>query len=298
MAQTTRTVKVDPQLAPTVKQALVDAGFELSTAPYAFFRAKGAGLTATFYEKGKLVLQGADIDLWAERLTGQGVPEDSFVVSMRRHPEPPPACWIGIDEAGKGDYFGPLVVVAAAIRRDQVPLIRELGVDDSKRLSDKKALELARELKAVCRFSQVVIGPERYNALYSRIGNLNRLLGWGHATALEGALEYAPDATWALSDQFATDPNVILSQRKERGRAIELSQWTKAESDPAVAAASVIARAEFLWQLRNLGQVAGQQLPKGAGGPVLAAAREIVAREGRGVLERIAKLHFRTTEQL
>ncbi len=298
MGQSTRTVKVAADRSAEIRDVLQAAGFEFSAAPYAFFRAKGEGLTATFYEKGKLVLQGTDIDRWAERLTGEGVPEGAHQVAMRKHPEPAPECWIGIDEAGKGDYFGPLVVVAAAVKRHQVPLLSELGATDSKKLSDKRVMALARELKAVCTYSQVVIGPERYNPLYAKIGNLNRLLGWGHATALEGALERESSATWALSDQFASDPNVILSQRKELGRTIRLSQWTKAESDPAVAVASIIARAEFLWQLRSLGNIAGQTLPKGAGGPVLAAAREIVAREGHSVLPRIAKLHFRTTEQL
>jgi ribonuclease HIII len=205
---------------------------------------------------------------------------------------------VGIDETGKGDYFGPLVVVAAAITRDRVPLLRELGVGDSKRISDGVIIKMAPKLKACCTFRQVVIRPPRYNALYEKIGNLNRLLAWGHARALEDVLEVAPEATWALSDQFARDTRVVERQLMERGRQITLAQRTKAESDPAVAVASILARNEFLWQMKALGREMGRTLPKGAGPPVLAAARALVAAQGRDVLGSCAKLHFKTTNQL
>ena len=144
----------------------------------------------------------------------------------------------------------------------------------------------------------MVVAPEKYNALYAKIGNLNRLLAWAHARALEDLLAVAPGVTWALSDQFASDPNVIYRQLGERGRSIAWDQRTKAESDPAVAAASILARDEFLWGIKRCSEVAGRETPKGAGPPVLAAAREIVALHGPELLAKVAKLHFKTTEQI
>jgi ribonuclease HIII len=301
MAQSTITLVRPPLEASGLRDDLDAAGFEFSDAPYAFWRAKSSNCTVTFYNKGKVVLQGAGAEEWARFIDAEAdlaPPEHPFDAALEKHPSPPPATWIGIDEAGKGDYFGPLVVVAAALDRDRIPLLRELGVADSKRLTDKKAHDLARQLKTFCKFRKVVIGPERYNGLYKKFGNLNRMLAWAHMRALEDLLEMVPEATYSLSDQFAKDKRVLERQRMERAKQITVDQRTKAEADPAVAVASILARSEFLWQLRSLGQVAGRDLPKGAGPPVLAAGREVVANQGTEILPKIAKLHFRTTEQL
>ena len=248
------------------------------------------------------MIQGAAAKEWAAAILGVDAieePTHPFDDALARHPKPPPAVWAGIDETGKGDYFGPLVVVAAAVSRDRVPLLRELGVGDSKRIADGRILDLAKQLKTCCRFRKLVIGPEKYNQLYPRIGNLNRLLAWGHARALEDLLEIVPECTWALSDKFARASSVLERQLLTRAREIRVDQWPKAESDPAVAVASILARAEFLWRMRALEQRTGYNLPKGAGGPTLAAARKLVANGAdRADLAKVAKLHFRTTEQL
>lgn len=306
MTQTTLTLVRDPKDAPAVRELLELEGFTFATAPYAFFRAQSAGCTATFYEKGKLVLQGRAADEIAA-LLGADVPEDDedgsglsvgVEAALAKHPSPPPAAWIGVDETGKGDYFGPLVVAAVAVERDRVALLQELGVADSKTLGDAKILDLAKEVGAVCSFQKVVIGPAKYNEVWGRTKNLNKLLGWAHAKAIEGALEKAPNATWALSDQFSVDPQVITQHFGPLAKAIRWQQWPKAESDPAVAAASVMARAEFVWRMRALEKEIGLPLPKGAGPPVLAAARRLVAEKGRDVLAQVAKLHFRTTDDV
>lgn len=312
MAQETITLKCPPASASGVRDALTDAGFEFSDAPYAFFRARGQNCVITFYNKGKLVIQGADPGHWADLLapgaersvsggskgkTSAGG-ADRFDEALGLHPTPAPPVWIGIDETGKGDYFGPLVVVAAAVERKHVGTLIELGVADSKKLADKKAIDLAKQLKQFVTWSQLVLKPEAYNSLYARIGNLNRLLAWGHARCLEDCLGRVPDVGYAISDQFARDPGVVKRALMERGRAIRLDQRTKAESDPAVAAASIIARAEFLWQMRAMSKEAGRELPKGAGPPVLAAARSLVVRDGIESMGRWAKLHFVTTKQI
>jgi ribonuclease HIII len=300
--QNTITLTCDPLEAPVVKGLLSENGFQFADAPHAFWRAKSAGCTATFYNKGKLVLQGADAQMWSNLVSGAAdsaqEPVHPFDEALALHPTPAPKCWAGIDETGKGDYFGPLVVVAAAVERHRVPLLRELGVGDSKGIRDARIMEIVADVKACCTYAQVVIRPERYNALYAKIRNLNRLLAWGHARALEDLLEAKPEITWALSDQFAKDPATVERQLMDRARGIQYAQRTKAESDPAVAVASIIARNEFIWQMRSLSKEVGRELPKGAGPPVLAAAREIVANEGRELLSRVAKLHFRTTDQI
>jgi len=302
MPQNTITLVLKPAEAPELQALLKAQGFELDVAPHSFFRARGSGCTITFYKKGKVVLQGRYAENWAMQIApDQPLPGEEphpFDNAMKKHPVPAPKQWAGIDETGKGDYFGPLVVVAAAVERSRVELLRELGVADSKKLTDQRAKKLAMEIRTFCPFRKVVIHPERYNSLYARIGNLNQLLAWGHARALEDLLEIAPGCTYALSDQFARNRAVVERKLMTAARAIHFDQRTRAEEDPAVAAASILARAEFVWQMEKLERTAGQRLPKGAGPPVLSAAKELVSREGAEALQKYAKMHFKTTDQV
>lgn len=201
---------------------------------------------------------------------------------------------IGVDESGKGDYFGPLVIAACYVGPEHLAELE--GVKDSKKLTDKAALHLAGVIKQVCPYAVVTIGPAKYNELYAKIGNLNRLLAWGHARAIENALEKQP-CRLVISDQFA-DPKGVQRALMEKGRQVELVSQVRAEADPAVAAASILARAEFLHRLRALSAEIGMDLPKGAGPPVLEAATRLVRAQGREALDRVAKLHFKTTQQV
>jgi ribonuclease HIII len=294
------TLQRGPIEAPSVRTILELNGFDFSEAPYAFWRAKGPHCTITFYEKGKVVLQGKAMKDWAEQIEpGYGdAMENPFAEAMDLHPKPVPERWVGIDETGKGDYFGPLVTVAAAIQRDSVPLLVELGVGDSKKFTDTKIIKMARELQHCCVYKSVIIGPAKYNALYAKIGNLNRLLGWAHACALESVLEAAPDCTYGLSDRFAKNDRVIGGQLQERGRAIRFDQRVRGESDPAVAVASILARAQFVRQMERLEKTIGVNLPKGASPAVITAGRRILDKGGMELLSRAAKLHFKTTKKL
>ena len=201
---------------------------------------------------------------------------------------------IGIDESGKGDYFGPLVIAAVHVAPESEPDLRLMEVRDSKRISDGRILEMAPDIKLVCRHSIVAIGPERYNELYKKIKNLNRLLAWGHARALENLLEQV-NCELAIADQFG-DERFVLNALQEKGKRIRLIQRTKAESDLAVAAASILARAEFLLRLKRLSDEIGLALPKGASPQVELAGRMIVKKHGAERLGTVAKLHFRTTQ--
>lgn len=201
---------------------------------------------------------------------------------------------IGIDESGKGDYFGPLVIAAVFVDATTQGELALMAVRDSKKISDGRILEMAPDIRAICPHSLIAIGPPKYNELYAKIKNLNRLLAWGHAKALENLLGRV-SCERAISDQFG-DTQLILNALQEKGRKIVLEQRTKAESDLAVAAASIVARAEFLMRLKRLSDEVGTTLPKGASPAVELAAKMVVKKHGQERLSTVAKLHFKTTK--
>lgn len=202
--------------------------------------------------------------------------------------------WIGIDESGKGDYFGPLVIAAVHVTPQIEEDLLALNVRDSKKIADSVIRKLEVDIKTLCRHSVIAIGPERYNELYGKIRNLNRLLAWGHAKALETLLEQVP-CERAIADQFG-DERLILNALQEKGRKITLEQRHKGEEDIAVAAASIVARAEFVRRLERLAAQWGLPLPKGASPAVELAAKALVKKHGRDGLAKVAKLHFKTTK--
>lgn len=200
---------------------------------------------------------------------------------------------IGVDESGKGDYFGPLVIAACYVGPEHLAELD--GVKDSKKLTDALALKLASRIKAVCPHAIVAIGPKKYNELYLKFKNLNRLLAWGHARSIENVLEKQP-CQLVISDQFA-DPAGLKRQLFDKAKQVELRSMVRAESDIAVAAASILARAEFLNRLKRLSEEFGVDLPKGATN-VVPVAKKFVALHGQARLNEVAKLHFKTTQQV
>lgn len=205
---------------------------------------------------------------------------------------------IGIDESGKGDYFGPLVIAAVLVGPEDEPFLREAGVKDSKKLSDASIARISKEIAGRCPYSVVRIGPQKYNELYDRIKNLNRLLAWGHSRAMENVLDKCPGCRMAISDQFG-DEAFLNSALMKRGSSIRLVQMPRAEEDVAVAAASIIARAEFVRAMKALSIEAGIELPKGASSPKVAeTAIDITGKYGQDGLARFVKMHFKTTKQV
>lgn len=202
---------------------------------------------------------------------------------------------IGIDESGKGDFFGPLVIAAFLSDESEDDRLRSLGVRDSKKISAGRIVSIAADLQRNYPHSVVVIGPAKYNELYKKIRNLNRLLAWGHARAIENILEEA-SADKAVSDKFA-DPSVVERACMEKGRAIHLEQIVRGESVLQVAAASIIARATFVRQMEALSAKYGVVLPKGASNLVDAAGRQLVAKFGPEVLAQVAKVHFKNYQR-
>jgi len=203
---------------------------------------------------------------------------------------------IGTDESGKGDYFGPLVIAGFYLPEGQEAVLKELGVRDSKNLSDNRCRDIAEALKAGYIHALVVIGPEKYNELHAKMKNLNRILAWGHARAIENILARVP-CSKVVTDQFG-DERFVREALLRQGKTVELVQRPRAEEDPAVAAASILARAEFLKKLFFLGKEIGLELPKGAGPQVEAAAVELVRKLGAEALNRAAKTHFKTTSRV
>lgn len=202
---------------------------------------------------------------------------------------------IGTDEAGKGDYFGPLVCAACYVDSNTSDLLIGANVRDSKKISDNRVRELAEFIKASCSHDIIVILPEKYNQLYAKFRNLNRLLAWAHAKAIENLLEKV-DCQNVLTDQFG-DESLVRRALQEKGRQINLIQQTRAEQNLAVAAASILARGEFLNRLAALSKNSGVNLHPGAGAPTDKAIREFVRKNGKDKLGQVAKLHFKNTQK-
>jgi ribonuclease HIII len=204
---------------------------------------------------------------------------------------------IGLDESGKGDYFGPLVIGAVFVDGQTEDRLITLGVRDCKLLSDNRIQAMAEEIKALCPYFVVPIEPKRYNELYAKVKNLNHLLAWGHAWTLENLLEKV-SCNLAIVDKFGNE-SYVRAVLKEKGRQITVIQQTHAEADIAVAAASILARARFVQQLEQLSNKVGKTLPKGASDPsIVVIGLELVAVHGKDILNEIAKLHFKTTEAI
>jgi ribonuclease HIII len=285
---------IDLALAPKLEEDLQSQGFVLTKPPYTLFSANKTGVSCTLYTSGKLTVQGKGKD---EFITFYLEPEILKNISYS-HPELDVDLTprIGGDEAGKGDFFGPLCVAAVYASEEGIGQLLKLGVKDSKQMNDKAMLALAPKIRAVCTVSVVRISPLKYNEMYQNFKNLNHLLAWGHATAIAEVVEKTGCQT-ALIDQFTAEP-LVANALAKKGIRINLTQRPRAEEDPVVAAASIMARAAFVDGIDMLGKEIGFTLPKGASSLVIDAGRKLVQKEGRGILERVAKLHFKTTQQI
>ena len=203
---------------------------------------------------------------------------------------------IGTDESGKGDYFGPLVVAGLFLPEKQESVLKELGVRDCKKISENRVRELAEVLSKGYKHSVVVIGPKKYNELYGKLRNINRILAWAHSRAIENILEEVP-CSLAITDQFGSKLSVLNALMK-KGKSIELIQKPRAEEDLAVAAASILARAEFLRRLYFLSQDVGFNLPRGSSPMAEEAGAKLVELKGAPILDQVAKKHFKLTARI
>ncbi len=287
-----------------IKEFFVKLDAEFDVPQYTQFRAKVKGANATFYSSGKFVIQGANIDKLVEEFEcSLGLcKQTKIAISTQQNNASENTTfsnyekYIGTDESGKGDYFGPLVIAGVMISDKNKQMFLDLGIKDSKKLQDTTIKKLAASIKNNSIFSIVVITPEKYNELYYKFKNLNKLLAWGHARVIENILA-KEQCEYALSDQFG-DESLILNALMKNGRKIKLDQRHRAESDVAVAAASIIARAEFVKRMEELEKKYNQKLSKGASEQVVRQAQEFVQKYSKDELKMIAKLHFKTTNQI
>ena len=295
-----QTYPLTPEQAERLRGILRERGFVFSEKPHTLYAASKEKLSVAVYEKGpKVLLQGRGLEdfitfVMEPEILGEARLGYEEVLDPEQY-EP----HFGIDESGKGDLFGPLVVAGVYVDADLARRLRDAGIRDSKGIgTDKKIRELADVIRdSGAPHERIVIAPEKYNQLYSKIGNLNRLLAWGHARIIENLCARVPDCPRALSDKFA-DARVLQKALMEEGRRITLDQRTKAESDYAVAAASILAREGFIDWLDRHGRELDVPLPKGVSAKVKESAARIVTTYGATMLPKVAKMHFKTASEV
>ena len=298
---TSHTCKLTAAQADLLHAHLKESCFEFREVPYARFAGAKDKLNVVFYESGKLVVQGKGTQEFVEFVLE---PEILKEVKLGYEEVLNPDLLLarfGVDESGKGDFFGPLCVAGVYVNESVVRTWKNSGIRDSKNISsEKKIAEFADLIRDTpgCVNSVVPIGNEAYNRLYAKMKSMNTLLAWGHARVIENLMlqkhRMNPAPVRAISDQFASSKDVVAKSLMSLGREIELVQRHKAEEDVAVAAASILARHEFVSRLAALEKEFGLKLPKGASAAVDAAAKEFIAKHGTKNLPMVAKMHFRT----
>lgn len=287
--------------AAALKTWLEAHAYKFRQVPYARFAAEREKTNVVFYESGKLVVQGKGTQEFIEFvLEPEILKEARLGYEAVLNPEmllPR----LGVDESGKGDFFGPLCVAGVYVNETVVKAWKDAGIRDSKNISsDKKIKDLSELIRKTpgCVTTVVPIGNEAYNRLYTKMRSVNAMLAWGHARVIENLMglryQMNPAPVRAISDQFASSKDTVAKALMSLGREIELVQRHRAESDLAVAAASILARNEFVTRLGSLEKQFGLALPKGASAAVDAAAKNFVATQGAENLPKIAKMHFRT----
>ncbi len=299
---TTYTCKLTSDQGQTLRQSLEQKGFQFKELAYTKFAASQEKINIALYTSGKLVVQGKGTQefvqfiLEPEILGEARLGYEDVLNPERLLPR------VGVDESGKGDFFGPLCVAGVYVNEAIVKDFEAQGIMDSKSISsDRRIATLAEVISKHpdCVSTVVPIGNEAYNRLYTKMNSVNKLLAWGHARVIENLMgqrhRMKPMPQIAISDQFATSKEVTKSAMMSMGKEIELQQRHKAESDVAVAAASILARNEFVERLGKLEKQFGLSLPKGASKKVDEAAKQFLEKHGEENFGKVGKLHFRTS---
>ncbi len=288
-------------MASQLEQDLILKGFEITHPQYTIFQAKGKGISVTLYASLKLVVQGKEMRdfiefyLEPEILKTPLYTHKSTLMILNQDTSPK----IGSDEAGKGDFFGPLVVASVCSRGESdIMWLVEAGVKDSKLLKDEKICKIAKSIETRLPYEVLVLRPEKYNELYTSFSNLNDLLAWCHAQTISSLLKRV-ETKKILVDKFASE--WVLKRalaRKVPEKTLDLEQRVRGEEDIVVAAASILARAYFVKEMEKLGEKLGIELPKGASQKVITTGRKIVKKYSSDVLLHLAKWHFSTTQKV
>lgn len=293
MALTTYTKPIGELEVQSLKSVLQEEGFEFQDKPYTHYAAKKGKVNVSVYQKGpKVLVQGAGTEDFVRfTLEPKVLGTAELGYEELHHPD-----WfaphIGVDESGKGDALGPLVVAGVYTNSDLAHQLLEIGAMDSKAIkSRQKIATLSEKIKTLSglKWDVLILAPETYNRLYAKFNNLNRLLAWGHATVIANLKEKQPDCPVALSDQFA-NAKVLDYAVRQKKLDLTLMQRTKAESDPAVAAASIIARDAFVSWMEDASQDWRQKFPLGGGAQVNSFIKAFPEKDK---FPNIGKLHFK-----
>lgn len=285
---------IDLKLADKLLAGLKEQHFEITTPAYTLFSGKKKGVSCTLYKSGKLTVQGKEMAAFIEfYLEPEILGSFSFTY---QEIDIDPTGRIGIDESGKGDFFGPLCVAGVYAEGDGVLKLKTLGVRDSKTLSDEAIKRIGKKIRAEYAHHIIKINPLKYNEIYTQFANLNRLLAWGHATAIEN-LVLQTHCRNVIIDQFA-DEKVVITALKRKKLDLNLTQRHRGEEDLVVAAASILARGAFVEGLEKLGSDLGTNLPKGASSLTIETGKKLVKKYGEDVLRKIGKLHFKTLDSI
>ena len=285
---------INPALAQQMIHDLSEQGFEMTTPQYTFFQANKTGVNCTLYQSGKLTVQGKAMGEFIEFYLEPNILQ-SFSFTHKENLTDKTGR-IGIDESGKGDFFGPLCIAGVFAEGDAIAELQRIGVKDSKLLNDVSITKLAAKIRTVCPHHIVKINPPKYNELITKFGNLNHLLAWGHATAIEQLTEQT-GCRDVIIDQFANE-QVVINALKRKNLKLNLTQRHRGEEDIVVAAASILARWAFVDSISTLEKQFNQEFPKGASLRTIASGRQFIRTHGRETLGLVAKLHFKTLDSI
>jgi ribonuclease HIII len=281
--------------------------------PGSVFSAKTANCTITAYKSGKVLFQGNGSEAEAGRWGGSGSdssPRAKSGTSPAKAKSSPKGnlpeaisqmSVIGSDEVGTGDFFGPITVVAAYVKKEDIPLLRELGVRDSKDLNDEKIIAIAKVIKDIIPFSLMTLKNEKYNQVQESGMSQGKMKAILHNQAILNVLDkispVKPEAI--LIDQFVQGSTYFQHVKNQKAIAKENVYFsTKAEGiHLAVAAASILARYAFVQYIDKMSESAGFKIPKGAGAQVDEAAAKLILKKGREVLPQYVKMHFANTDK-
>ncbi|WP_366223739.1 ribonuclease HIII [Chlamydia buteonis] len=282
---------LSPSLHGLLKDRLEEKGFILTQPQHTIFQARSPSVSCTLYNSGKLVVQGKGsqefIDFFLE-------PEILLTFTHNRM-EKDLRPRLGVDESGKGDFFGPLCI-AGVYARDVETLknLYKTKIQDSKMLNDNQILSLAKTIRACSTYDVMILYPEKYNELYAKFHNLNILLAWAHATIIDQLAPRPSGEVFAISDQFASSESILLQALRKKNTDISVIQRVRAEQDIVVAAASILAREAFINTITKLEQRFSVKLPKGASAHVKSAGKTILNTQGKEILSLVCKTHFKT----
>jgi len=291
MSQNTLSIQFSIDEAKRVRDVLLSLGWQDADInnEYIALRMKNEkGSVVTLYTSRKIVFQGK------EDFTDivQAIQGDSNVDFVSH---------IGVDEVGKGDYFGPLVVVSCFVDEEFYKKVKALGVGDSKKFSDSRILKMYEEMKKYPYYYSSIVSPEEYNRLIKETGNVAILLAKQHSKVIEIALEdlkrKKKECKKVVIDQFSSKQNRVRDELGTLGKGVEFEQYHKGESDIAVACASVFARAIFLEEMQKMSDSYYFSFPKGASN-VIPSAKEFLAKHGMDELSKVAKVSFKTTQSI